>query len=324
MMGLIYKELRRKVALCIHRPLVPIGAVLMLHRIDEPDVNGIKYNQHLKMSSRAVEEMVQYARNMNFRFVSLDELAETLYEKKKARRLLTITLDDGYRDNYLNGADTFRRMGVPYTIFVCTKMVNGEMLYWWEILEQIVLEKDTVILSDGRCFDCSNKDAKEQAFHDIRDVILKLPQNDLKRSLNILFSNYNIDWNYGNSTLALTWEHIKDLKKNHPLATIANHTYSHSAFVGLSDNQIKEDIYKAEMEMKEKAGIEMHHFAFPYGEATAVSQHDINLVKELGFKTSATTKDGLICYGTDPLSLPRIFMTEGNWKQVIDRIAENS
>lgn len=58
----------------------------------------------------------------------------------------------------------------------------------------------------------------------------------------------------------------------------------------------------------------MHHFAFPFGGTTAVSQHDIELVKRMGFKTSATTKDGLMCYGTDLLELPRLFVTERNWK----------
>jgi hypothetical protein len=67
----------------------------------------------------------------------------------------------------------------------------------------------------------------------------------------------------------------------------------------------------------------MNHFAFPYGEATAVSQHDIELIKGLRFATSATTKDGLVCYGTDLLELPRLFITERSWKCVIDRIVEN-
>ena len=66
----------------------------------------------------------------------------------------------------------------------------------------------------------------------------------------------------------------------------------------------------------------MQHFAFPFGEALAVSSHDIDLVKTLDFKTSATTKEGFIRYNTNPLDLPRFFITEKNWKQVIDRIIE--
>ena len=314
--------LKRRIARLLRHPKVPIGAILMLHRIDTPHSSCIWYNQHLKISAQTLKEMADYARKRDCRLVSLDEMAEAIRKKKNVRRWIAVTLDDGYRDNFLNGVPMFRKLNVPYTIYVCTKMVKGEMLYWWEILEQLVLRHDEIVLNDGRTFDCSTKEAKEQAFLDIREIILKLPQDNLLERLKELFENYEVDYNYGNDSLGLTWKQIAELK-NEPLTTIGNHTYSHSAFTGLSDKEIREDINKATKEMKKNTSIEMRHFAFPFGEATAVSQHDIELVKGLGFKTSATTKDGLVCYGTDPLELPRLFVTERSWKQVIDRIADN-
>lgn len=301
---------------------VPIGAVLMLHRIDTPDPKGIWYNQHLKLSPQTIEVMVDYAREHKCRFVSLDEMADAIRKKKRVRRWIAITLDDGYRDNYKNGTLVFRQLNIPYTIYVCTKMVKGEMLYWWEILEQLVLEQNEIVLNDGRSFDCSTKEKKEQAFLDIREVILKLPQDNLKENLKILFANYDIDWDLGKDSMGLTWKQINELAKD-PLATIGNHTYSHSAFTGLTDDEIKADINTAASEMRKNAALEMNHFAFPFGEATAVSQHDVELLKKLGFKTSATTNDGLVCYGTDLLELPRLFVSERNWKRVIDRIIKN-
>jgi len=305
-----------------HRPYVPFGSVLMLHRIDNLDGNGIWYNQHLRMSPTIVKEMVGYARKHKCRFVSLDEMEEAIRKKKNVRRWIAITLDDGYRDNYLNGVFLFRKLNVPYTIYVCTKMVKGEMLYWWEILEQLILRHDEIVLNDGRTFDCSTKEAKEQAFLDIREIILKLSQDNLLERLKELFGNYEVNYNYGNDSLGLTWKQIRELM-NDSLATIGNHTYSHSAFTGCTDDEICADIKHATDDMLANTGITMQHFAFPFGEATAVSQHDVDLIKQLGFKTSATTKDGLVCYGTDPLELPRIFVTERNWKQVIDRIIAN-
>ena len=294
----------------------------MLHRVDKPDPNGIWYNQHLKISSHTIEVMADYARKHKCRFVSLDEMADAILRKKRVRRWIAVTLDDGYRDNFEGGTPVFRKLNIPYIIYVCTKMVNGKMLYWWEVLEKLVLGQNEIVLNDGRTFDCSTKEKKEQAFLDIREVILKLPQDNLKENLKSLFANYDINWDYGNDILGLTWEQINELSEE-PLAAIGNHTYSHRAFTGLTDDEIKEDINKAAGEMEEKARKEMKHFAFPFGEATAVSQHDVELVKELGFKTSATTNDGFVCYGTDLLELPRLFVTERNWKCVIDRIIEN-
>jgi len=306
----------------MHCDNIPIGGILMLHRVDILDKTGIWYNQHLKVSPSTIEEMADYAKRHNCHFVSLEEMEKAIRKKKNVRRWIAVTLDDGYQDNYLNGAPVFRKCGIPFTIYVCTKMVNKEMLYWWEILEQLVLENDRIELSDGRVYDCSTKEAKEKSFLDIREIILTLPQNDLVNHLRLLFSNYDLDYNYGNDKLGLSWKEITELAKE-PLCTIGNHTYSHSAFIGQTDTEIEQDICCAGNEMKEHVGIDMQHFAFPFGEASAVSQHDIQLVKGLGFKTSATTKDGFVCYGTDPLELPRIFVTEKNWKQVIDRIIAN-
>ena len=305
-----------------HRPSIPIGAVLMLHRVDVPKKDGIWFNQHLKMSPSVIEEMVVYACKHGCRFVSLSELTEAIQKKKNVRRWIAITLDDGYQDNYTNGTPVFRKLGVPYTIYVCTRMVKGEMLYWWEILENLVLAHNSITLHDGRCYDCSTKDAKERSFLEIREVIMKLPQESLLSHLKELFVDYDIDYGYGNDKLGLSWEEITQLIKD-PLCTIGNHTYSHSAFTGLTDEEIKKDINYAASEMKNNVGIDMHHFAFPFGEATAVSKHDVELVKHLGFKTSATTNDGLICYGTNLLELPRLFVTEKNWKHVIDRVITN-
>ena len=305
----------------IHHPKAPLGAVLMLHRIDAPNKSGIWYNQHLKMSPDTLAEMIGYARKHKCRFVSLDEMAEAISKKKNIRRWIAITLDDGYRDNYLNGVEVFSRLNVPFTIYVCTKMVKGEMLYWWELLEDLVIKHEQLTLNDGRTFDCSTKEKKEKAFLDIREIILKLPQNDLKSHLKVLFTNYNVNWEYGNDKLGLTWEQIIDLKQN-PLSTIGNHTYSHNAFINLSDKEIIEEIGKASDEMKKNTGINMRHFAFPYGDKMAVSQHNVNFVKNLGFKTSSTTRWSFVCCGTDPQEFPRIFVSEKNWKQMINKIIE--
>lgn len=300
---------------------VPFGAVLMLHRIDTPDENGIWFNQHLKMSPKAIEEMVKYARSRGCEFVSLDNITQHRRIWEQPRKLIAITLDDGYRDNFVNGTPIFRKLNIPFCIYICTKMIEGKMLYWWEILEKIILENEKVVLADNREFDSSSKPKKEQAFLDIREIILKSPQKNLQDNLETLFKNYIIDYKLGNDNLGLTWQQIKELLKD-SLCTIGNHTYSHNAFTGCTDDEIKEDIARAAREMRKHTGFEMKHFAFPFGEATAVSQHDIELVKNLGFRTSATTKDGLVCYGTDPLEIPRVFVTEHNWMQVIDRIAD--
>jgi len=318
--------LRHRLARILHSSHISYGAILMLHRVDVTNENGIWYNEHLKMSPDVLKDMTEYAKKRGCKFVSLEKMIRKHHLWEQPRRFITLTLDDGYRDNFLNGAAVFKRLNIPYCIYVCTKMVEGKMLYWWEILEWLITREEqvTVTLPNGteKLFDCSSRLKKEQAFLDIREIILHLPQDRLLEQIQALFSRYDIDYTYGNDTLGLTWDQIQELTRD-PFCTIGNHTFSHLAFTGCCDEEITKDILRAQESMKSKTSYEMRHFAFPFGEAAAVSQHDIDLVKGLGFQTSATTNDGFVCYGSDRMELPRIFVTEKNWKEVIDRIAEN-
>ena len=75
-------SLKYSLARLIGHPKAPIGAVLMLHRTDVPSSSGIWYNQHLKMSTATIENMIEYARKGGCSFVSLDEMADVITNKK--------------------------------------------------------------------------------------------------------------------------------------------------------------------------------------------------------------------------------------------------
>ena len=93
---------RREIRRLFHPSLYPWGAILMLHRIDTINPDRLWYNEHLKVSPDYLNGFLTYAKRKGFSFVSLDELVDIISKKKRARRILSITLDDGYKDNYLD------------------------------------------------------------------------------------------------------------------------------------------------------------------------------------------------------------------------------
>lgn|SRR5574344_294065 len=296
-----------------------IGTILMFHQINEINYDRLWYNEHLKISSEKLSRFIRNAKDKGCSFVSLDELAYIIKHKKRAKKIITITLDDGYENNYLNGSPIFNSLHVPYTIYVCTQLVEKQLFLWWYALEDIILKNDKIELSDGRTFICQNKEEKEQAFLDIRAIILQLQQHDLRSQMNALFLQYDLNKEPQSNSLGLTWEELRLLSQD-PLCTIGNHSHSHLAFRECGKDEIISDIQFAQNLMFQKVGIQMQHFAFPFGEQTAVSQEDIELVKQLGFITSATTHNDLVRYHTSLLELPRIFVTERNLSDVLNRI----
>jgi len=62
-----------------------------------------------------------------YRFVSMDDIYDVLHTHTKANRLICVTLDDGYKDNYTEALPVFQKYNIPFTIYVATGYVDGSV-----------------------------------------------------------------------------------------------------------------------------------------------------------------------------------------------------
>lgn len=317
---IVFKHPKRFIRRLLHPQDYPWGAILMFHRIDNINPEKLWYNEHLKVSPEFLERLIKYAQKRHLSFVSLDELSEIIRTNRKVRRVVSITLDDGYKDNFTNGLPIFKMLNIPFCIYVATRFPEKNMIYWWYLIEDIILQQNkNIILNNGKLFPCSTKTEKESTFLSVREEVLKLPQQNLDAELSTLLNQYSLDLTAYNNELPLTWDMIAQLG-NEPLATIGCHTHSHLSLSGCTKELIVDDIKKAQHLMHEKASINMCHFAYPFGDGIAVMNYHRSIVEELNFDTIATTNEGFVSDSTDLHQLPRLFVTERNAEHVIDSI----
>lgn len=317
---IVFKHPKRFMRRILHPQRYPWGAILMFHRIDNIDHEKLWYNEHLKVSPEFLENFIRCSQKRHLSFVSLDEMSELIRSGKKQRHIVSLTLDDGYKDNFTNGLPVFKIFNIPFCIYVATRLPEKQMTYWWYLIEDIILQQnDTVILNNGMSFPCKTKEEKESAFLSVREEVLKLPQDNFDSEFEKLLSNYPIDLYAYNDQLPLTWEMISELGCE-PLATIGCHTHSHLSMYGCTKEMIIDDIILAQELMQKNAGIKMHHFAYPFGDDIAVKDYHRSIVEELNFDTIATTNEGFVSGHTDLHQLPRLFVTERNAEDVIDSI----
>lgn len=311
---------RREIRRLFHPFLYPWGAILILHRVDTINPDRLWYNEHLNVSPDYLDGFLTYAKRKGFSFVSLDELVDIVSKKKRARKILSITLDDGYRDNFTNGLPLFKTHKTPFCIYVATRLPEKKMTYWWYLIEDIILQQnESVVLNNEVSLSCKTKEEKENAFLFVRDEILKLPQQDFDAAFSNLLNHYSFDLTTYNDIFPLTWEMISQLGQE-PLATIGSHTHSHISMSGCSKEMITEDILQSIKLLKEKAGIQPRHFAYPYGDDIAVKDYHLEIVKEMGFKTIATIHEGSLSYQTELTALPRYFITERNAYNILNNL----
>ena len=99
--------------------------VVALHRVDDlespdPLTCGIsEFSEYCEFLART------------FRVVPLSEQLDRLGSNASGGTL-SITFDDGYRDNFEHAAPILERLGLPATFFVATGFIGTDHVAWWD------------------------------------------------------------------------------------------------------------------------------------------------------------------------------------------------
>lgn len=315
----VYSYYRQRIV-CDHFPLLSLisriewkrkgalGIVYMLHHIEEKDKMRIPTNEDLKVSPSFIEDLILKYKKVGVNFISLDELSDILLSKQKPDHpFIAFTLDDGYIDNYTNAFPIFEKYNIPFTIFVATDFIDQKAILWWDALEDLILHNNEIKTEDC-LYPCNGFHEKWDTFRILREHILKIDQKQLEKSLNRMFSNYNIDWLKPIREKAMTWDQIKELS-HHPLCTIGGHTVSHPALNKLSNNDFCLEIKKGIERIEFETGQKVYHFAYPYGSPNEISEREYQLIKQFHFKTAFVSYGGCITEENKSTThLPRFYV----------------
>jgi len=227
-----------------------IATIFMLHRISPFEKNKLFPNENMKVSPEFLEEFIIELKKRGYSFISLDELYEILKNRKKVRKCILFTLDDGYKDNFEIAYPMFKYYNVPFAIYVTTSFPNKNAILWWYALEDLIINNDELKIG-SKVFKCKTYEEKNSAFLKIREIILDLNQRNLLNELNNLFADYKIDWFKYNNNLCMSWEDIITVSKER-LCTIGGHTKNHYVFSKLNKEEILEEIAEANKEIEKR------------------------------------------------------------------------
>jgi peptidoglycan/xylan/chitin deacetylase (PgdA/CDA1 family) len=100
--------------------------IIAFHR-----VNDAIAEDPLTYSSERFEKFCEFFK-AHFRVVSLSEQVAGCNAGKDMGGTLSITLDDGYRDNFEVAAPILRKHGLPATFFVTTGFIGTDTVAFWD------------------------------------------------------------------------------------------------------------------------------------------------------------------------------------------------
>jgi Predicted xylanase/chitin deacetylase len=113
--------------------------VLMYHRVarlsSDPwqlAVHPVHFEQQLQVLKK------------NFHVIPVSELVKQLYSGGLRSNCVCITFDDGYSDNFVNAKPLLEKYHCPAIFFIATKFINKKQLFWWDELQQIMLDSEAL------------------------------------------------------------------------------------------------------------------------------------------------------------------------------------
>lgn len=270
------------------------GVVFMLHRVCKRIDGHLPNNEELKISPTFLERTIIKYKNAGFTFLSLDQLYEEISGNGCIDKpFVCFTMDDGYLDNFENAYPIFKKHQVPFAIFVATDFPDNKAILWWYVIEELILNRTRILLSDGSKYTCRTFQEKWDTFRYIREKVLLLNQSNLVNELNELFANYQLDWFAPIQNLSMNWEQVKTLTLE-PLCTIGGHTVSHVALNKLSMIELDREITNGMSIIKSNTGYEPKYFAYPYGSEKENGEREYNYIKKSNIKMAFISYGGFV------------------------------
>lgn len=274
-----------------------VGGIVMLHHVRPPKLGEFQPNRSLEVSPEFLIETLDWIRGEGIDIVSLDEMHRRLSERDFARRFVCMTLDDGYRNNKIWAYPIFKKYGVPFTIYVPTSFPERRGKLWWVALETVVAKSDVIAMAiDGveRRFECATAAQKRQTFDSIYWWLRGLPtEAEIHAFVDDLAARYGVDMTRIRDDLCMNWDEIRELARD-SLATIGAHTVNHIMLAKVNDDVARSELKTSRDVIEQQLGMQVRHFAYPYGGRDLVGPRDFRIAAELGYKTAVTTRPGVL------------------------------
>jgi len=273
------------------------GVILVFHRVCPKDKRSkISGNLRLEITPEYLEDTIRFFRDNNYEIISLDELFEALKKKKRNKKFVVYTFDDGYADNLTYAYPVFKRHNAPFAVYVTTSFLDKQAILWWYMLEDLVLKNESIsIKSDGKDlkFVCRTLLDKEKVFYELRSLIMGRHEKDYISQIQDIFTPHKVDLYEKVRELALSWEQVRELGSD-PLVTIGAHTVNHLALSRLLKEAAIYEISESKKRLESYLDRDITHFTYPFGTEKEISNRELAIVRDCGFKTATTSRVGNI------------------------------
>jgi peptidoglycan/xylan/chitin deacetylase (PgdA/CDA1 family) len=261
------------------------GVLFMLHSVVDDD--AFYPEAMLRCPAGRLDWILRWLKATGVAFVSLDEAIDRL-ARPQAGPFAAFTFDDGYLDNLTHALPVMERHNAPFTVFVTTGMITGEIDAWWFGLSSLIAVRDSIDFA-GERFDCPGRAAKQRTF---LAVEAKVHGNyALLPEVKQLIARNGIDCTALALREGLNPRKLRELAA-HPLVTIGGHTTTHINLAQASAATVDKELRDNRVFLEGIIERPIAHVAYPFGNPDACGLREASIAKAIGFRSAVTTRRG--------------------------------
>ncbi len=292
------------------------GCILGYHRVLPDDDESLKYIEPgMYVSTKTFEKHMRFI-SENFNPISLGEILKI----KNFKNSVAVTLDDGWRDNYIYAFPILKKFGIPATIFFTSNLVGKSEWFW---TDRIAYYLNVV----GRCepeFKATffkilgidyNRFSTKSMMHcalkvhrkDVDTVIKRLKNKsvselrEIMEQIDELMKPFSEKIN--SKRIWLSWNEIEEMYRQG--VSFGCHTHNHIILTKTTMDEVKKELEACKSALYEHLDQDVLMFSYPNGDH---NQKVREIVKDHGFHIAVTTNPGSIGGSPCPLQLNRVLI----------------
>ncbi|WP_036193131.1 polysaccharide deacetylase family protein [Marinobacter daepoensis] len=245
----------------------------------------------------------------NFDVLSLsDALSECDSPISKKKPIVSLTIDDGYRDFYEFCFPLLKKYEFPATFYVATDFVGQGIWLWHDKLKWIIdsnsVISESLYIKEHKYtpeYWCNNKDT---LWRDLVSVMLRMSGEEIENILDKLsfLTKAKIPESPTADYCSVSWAELREMQAAR--VSIGGHTKSHYSLGHLSVGDVKSQVLGCRDHLSHELGEQSRHFCFPNGQPADITGSAKAMVKSAGFESAVAAyydKSGV----TDRFSMSR-------------------
>jgi peptidoglycan/xylan/chitin deacetylase (PgdA/CDA1 family) len=289
------------------------GIILMYHRVADVECDPWS----LSVSPRHFAEQLEVLKQLAYP-LRLDELYNFSDGKDHPSTWVVITFDDGYVDNFHQASRILKNYDMPATFFLVSGYLGSKTGFWWDELQQILLQPGTLPPLGDLQINWNTSDIEWQAatsysvedfqrfnkwrigdkdptprhtlFRTFYSKLRALPESQRQKIINKLRILSGKEQTQSSDRQLLSLEETITIARE-KLFEIGGHTITHP------------DLASLPIPLQQK------EISYPYGRYT---QDTISLVRKSGFVRACSVEERVVLRNTDRFLLPRVQVN--NWQ----------